>query len=86
MADIPSTTVSELAEFIRVNPETRSTERQLLGMKYKFYRLDVLPYSFYMETAGNRIVQLDGMNEGEPAIAYRSYKDSRDFHTPIRIP
>lgn len=85
LADIPSVTVNQLADFIQQHPDTQVTRKELLGIAYTFYRLKINEDHFYMETNHSRILQLDGFSNGKPFVSYRSYRDAYALNTPIKI-
>lgn len=85
MADIPSISVKQLAEFIQQHPDTQVSKKELLGNTFTFYRLKINDDFLYMETNHDRILQLDGSSHGKQFVSYRSYRDSYDLNTPIRL-
>jgi hypothetical protein len=85
IADIPSASVQQLADFIQKHPETQVTKKELLGVSYTFYRLNLSDESFYLETNSSRILQLDGFSNGNQFVEYRSYRDSYKLNTPIKL-
>ncbi|KML41168.1 hypothetical protein [Cytobacillus firmus] len=85
MADIPSVSVKQLSEFIRQHPDTQITKKELLGNTYTFYRLNANDDFLYMETINERILQLDGSSHGKRFVSYRSYRDSQNLNTPMRL-
>lgn len=85
MADIPSVSVKQLAEFIQQHPDTQISKKELLGNTYTFYRLKVNEDLLYMETNNDRILQLDGSSHGKQFVSYRSYRDSYDLDTPMKL-
>ncbi|MGZ9815265.1 hypothetical protein ACXM0N_04815 [Peribacillus simplex] len=40
IADIPSTSVQQLADFIQHHPDKKVTKKQMLGISYAFYSLE----------------------------------------------
>jgi hypothetical protein len=86
MKDIPSISVQELAEQIKKHPNTHVTKKELLGITYSFYKLKTDHDYFYMETNKARILQLDGYSSGKQFVSYRSYRDSYELNTPIKLP
>ncbi|WP_404332457.1 hypothetical protein [Mesobacillus maritimus] len=86
MKDIPSITVQELAEKIKNHPNSHITKKELLGITYTFYQLKTDDDDFYMETNKARILQLDGYSGGKQFVSYRSYRDSYELNTPIKLP
>jgi hypothetical protein len=86
MKDIPSITVQELAEKIKTHPNTHTTKKELLGITYTFYKLKTDDEYFYMEANNARILQLDGYVSGKQFVTYRSYRDSYELNTPIKLP
>jgi hypothetical protein len=85
IADIPSASVKQLADFILKHPDTQVTKKELLGVTYTFYRLQLSDESFYLETNSSRILQLDGFSNGKQFVEYRSYHDSYKLDTPIKL-
>ncbi|MGG3914386.1 hypothetical protein [Bacillus sp. es.034] len=85
MADIPSSSVQELAAFIQLNPESHVTKKNLLGNAFSFFRLNLNRYDFYLETRAGRILQLDGSKDGKRFVSYRSYRDADDLHSPVKL-
>ncbi|RBP00852.1 hypothetical protein [Rossellomorea aquimaris] len=85
IADIPTASVQELADFIQIHPDTHEIKKQLLGTTYTFFRLNVNNYRFYLETTNGRILQLDGSLSGKELVSYRSYRDSDDLHSPVKL-
>ncbi|WP_053362870.1 hypothetical protein [Bacillus sp. FJAT-27251] len=85
LAHIPSVSVQQLADFIRTHPDTQVSKKELLGIHYSFYKLQAGNENFYLETNGSRILQLDGYANGEAFVSYRSYRDSYDLNTPIKL-
>ncbi|MGG4169332.1 hypothetical protein ABEW00_17965 [Rossellomorea vietnamensis] len=85
MADIPSSSIQELAAFIQLNPESQVTKKNLLGNAFSFFRLNLNRYDFYLETRSGRILQLDGSKDGKRFVSYRSYRDAEDLHSPVKL-
>lgn len=85
IADIPSASVQQLADFIRNHPDTETAKKELLGVAYTFYKLKLSDEYFYMETTPSRILQLDGFSNGKQFVSYRSYRDSYRLNTPIKL-
>lgn len=83
--DIPSITVHQLADTIKKHPNTRITKKELLGIRYTFYELKTEDDYFYMETNAARILQLDGFSNKKQFVSYRSYRDSYEINTPIKL-
>lgn len=86
MKDIPSITVQELADQIKNHPNSHITKKELLGITYTFYQLKTNEGDYYMETNKARILQLDGYSGGKQFVTYRSYRDSYELNTPIKLP
>jgi hypothetical protein len=86
MKDIPSITVQELADKIQKHPNTHINKKELLGITFTFYQLKTDAEYFYMETNNARILQLDGYSVGKQFVSYRSYRDSYELNTPIKLP
>ncbi|MBM4762924.1 hypothetical protein [Bacillus sp. B15-48] len=84
LADIPSVSVQELADFVQSHPNTAKNQKKLLGITFTFYHLQIENNSFYLETNDFRILQLDVFLNGTPFIAYRSYRDFYRLNTPIK--
>ncbi|WP_175987251.1 hypothetical protein [Bacillus sp. Marseille-Q1617] len=85
IADIPNSTVPELAEFIQQHPDTQVIRKNLLGNSYTFYRLNMNNYQFYLETNSDRVLQLDGYSNGTKFVSHRSYRDFDDLDSPIKL-
>ena len=85
MADIPSSSVQELAAFIQLHPESHVTKKNLLGHTFSFFRLNLNRYDFYLETRSGRILQLDGSKDGKRFVSYRSYRDADDLNSPVKL-
>ncbi len=85
MKDIPSITVQQLADTIKSHPDTHVSTKELLGITYTFYELKTNDDYFYMETNSARILQLDGFSNGKQFASYRSYRDSYEINTPIKL-
>ncbi|MCR8848061.1 hypothetical protein NQ095_06550 [Rossellomorea sp. SC111] len=85
MADIPSSSVQELAVFIQLHPESHVTKKNLLGNAFSLFRLNLNRYDFYLETRSGRILQLDGSKDGKRFVSYRSYRDADDLHSPVKL-
>jgi hypothetical protein len=85
IADIPTASVQELADFIQIHPDTHEIKKHLLGNTYTFFRLNVNNYRFYLETTKGRILQLDGSLSGKELVSYRSYRDADDIHSPVKL-
>jgi hypothetical protein len=85
LAHVPSASVQQLADFIRTHPDTQINKKELLGITYTFYSLQVGNENFYLETNAAKILQLDGYANGEQFVSYRSYRDSYDLNTPIKL-
>ncbi|PFA62984.1 hypothetical protein CN378_18260 [Bacillus sp. AFS015802] len=85
IADIPSSSVQELADFIQEHPDTQEITKHLLGNTYTFFTLDLNEYHFYLETRAGRILQLDGSLHGKTIVSYRSYRDVPDLHSPVKL-
>ncbi|MBB6446115.1 hypothetical protein [Bacillus benzoevorans] len=84
-AEIPSASVQQMAEFIQQHPDTQVSTKSLLGNTYRFFNLKINDDYFYLETNNNRILQLDGFANGKEFVSYRSYRDSNDLHTQIKL-
>ncbi|KPL58396.1 hypothetical protein AM506_17360 [Rossellomorea vietnamensis] len=85
MADIPSSSIQELAAFIQLNPGSQVTKKNLIGNAFSFFRLNLNGYDFYLETRSGRILQLDGSKDGKRFVSYRSYRDAEDLHSPVKL-
>ena len=85
LAEIPSTSVEELAKFIQKHPETQVSIKNLLGNTYSFFKLKINEDHFYLETKNDRILQLDGSLNGKELVNYRSYRDSYNLKAPIKL-
>lgn len=85
LAEIPSTSVEELAKLIQKHPDTQVSTKNLLGNTYSFFKLKINDDHFYLETKNDRILQLDGSLNGKELVNYRSYRDSYDLKTPIKL-
>jgi hypothetical protein len=85
IAEIPSSSVQELADFIQIHPDTHEIRKHLLGNTYSFFRLKMNNYQFYLETTNERILQLDGSLNGKELVSYRSYRDSAEIHSPVKL-
>jgi hypothetical protein len=85
IADIPNSTVPELAVFIQQHPDTQVTRKHLLGNSYTFSTLNMNNYQFYLETRDDRILQLDGYSNGTKFVSHRSYRDFNNLHSPIKL-
>jgi hypothetical protein len=85
LADIPSASVKELADFIRNHPDTKVKQKKLLGITFSFYQLKTNDDYLYLETNNFRILQLDAYAKGKPFVSYRSYRDSYTLNTPIKL-
>ncbi|MFJ7932052.1 hypothetical protein [Peribacillus sp. NPDC096448] len=86
IADIPSTSVQQLADFIQHHPDTKVTQKQMLGISYAFYSLETEGYHYYLETNPSKILQLDGYDKNKKMVCYRSYRDYDQLNTPIKMP
>jgi hypothetical protein len=85
IADIPSCSIQELAEFIQQHPDTQVFDKHYLGNTYTFSNLNMKDSHFYLETRTDRILQLDGYSKGKKFVSYRSYRDSKDLHSPVKL-
>lgn len=85
LAEIPSTSVEELAQFIQKHPDTQVSTKNLLGNTYSFFRLKINENHFYLETKNDRILQLDVSLNGKELVNYRSYRDSYNLKNPIKL-
>ncbi|MBN8193465.1 hypothetical protein JI667_15045 [Bacillus sp. NTK074B] len=85
VAEIPSSSVQELAFFIQLHPESQATKMDLLGNSFSFFRLNLNQYDFYLETRSGRILYLDGSKEGKRFVSYRSYRDADRLHSPVKL-
>ncbi|XXM72370.1 hypothetical protein ACQ0QQ_00250 [Lysinibacillus sphaericus] len=85
LAEIPNSTVPELAGFIQEHPDTKVIRKHLLGSIYSFYRLDMEYYQLYLETRDDRILQLDGYSNGKKFVSHRSYRDFNNVDSPIKL-
>src|SRR4051794_22758539 len=72
MAEIPSASVKELAEFIQKHPDTQLSTKELLGNTFRLFTLKLNDDHFYLETNNDRILQLDGSSNGKELVNYRS--------------
>ncbi|MFJ7512387.1 hypothetical protein ACIQW7_23480 [Peribacillus simplex] len=86
IADIPSTSVQQLADFIQHHPDAKVTKKQMLGISYAFYSLETEGYNYYLETNKSKILQLDGHYQDKKMVSYRSYRDYYQLNTPIKMP
>jgi hypothetical protein len=85
IADIPSSSVQELTDFIQQHPDTQVIEKHLLGNRFTFFTLIMNHYQFYLETRADRILQLDGYSNGKKFVSHRSYRDTDHLHSPIKL-
>ncbi|MCA1062782.1 hypothetical protein QTG56_16015 [Rossellomorea sp. AcN35-11] len=85
IADIPTASVQELADFIQIHPDTHEINKSLLGNTYSFFRLNLNNYRFYLETTHDRILQLNGSLNGKELVSFRSYRDSDDRHSLVKL-
>ncbi|MEG9295054.1 hypothetical protein V6B33_01215 [Mangrovibacillus sp. Mu-81] len=86
IADIPSSSIQELAEFIQHHPDTQVINKHYLGNTYTFSNLNMQDsHLYYLETRSDRILQLDGYSKGKKFVSYRSYRDFNDLHSPIKL-
>ncbi|MBY0120440.1 hypothetical protein [Bacillus sp. S/N-304-OC-R1] len=81
-----STTVVQLADFIRNHPDTQKWRKELLGRAIQFYELKKDGVRYYLECRGSYILQLDVQSENTPVVSYRSYRDHYALNTPIKFP
>ncbi len=84
MAEIPYSSVQQLAEFIQMHPDTKISTKNLLGNTYTFFRLKTNDKHFYLETNNERILQMDGYLNGKEFVSYRSYRNDH-LDTPIKL-
>ncbi|MBT2647411.1 hypothetical protein J7E52_11860 [Bacillus sp. ISL-34] len=85
IADIPSTSVKQLADFIQRHPDTKVTKKKMLGISYTFHSLETEGYHYYLETNKSKILQLDGHYQDKKIVSYRSYRDHYQLNTPIKM-
>ncbi|WP_035322940.1 hypothetical protein [Peribacillus kribbensis] len=86
IADIPSASVQQLADFIQQHPDVKAAKKELLGIPYYFYRLETEGYQYYLEKNETKILQLDGYYQGDNIVSYRAYRDHYALHNPIKLP
>ncbi|MFJ8068498.1 hypothetical protein ACIQZD_06005 [Peribacillus sp. NPDC096447] len=86
IADIPSTTVQQLADLIQHHPDVKVTKKQMLGISYAFYSLETEGYNYYLETNKSKILQLDAHSQDKKIVSYRSYRDYYQLNSPIKMP
>ncbi|WP_226529885.1 hypothetical protein [Metabacillus niabensis] len=84
MAEIPYSSVQQLAEFIQMHPDTKISTKNLLGNTYKIFMLKMNDKHFYLETINERILQMDGDSNGKEFVSYRSYRNDH-LDTPIKL-
>jgi hypothetical protein len=85
VTDTSSTTIQQLADYVRHHSETKRMDRTLLGITYSFYHLEKEGIQYDLETRGSTILQLDVHNiTGQKIVSYRSYRDH--LNTTIKIP
>jgi hypothetical protein len=85
IADIPTASVQELADFVQQHHDTQEIRKHLLGDTITFSRLNINHYHFYLETKADLILQLDGSLHGKRFVSYRSYRDSNDLYSPVKL-
>jgi hypothetical protein len=85
-------TVEEIAKMIKQHPNTLVTEKTLLGIAYRFYRLTIENTAFYMET---RVINNENKQERvlfvtfgtteHLLLTYRSYDNQTKLNKPIKV-
>jgi hypothetical protein len=85
LAEIPSASVAQIAEFIQKHSDTQVKTKELLGHTYRFFSLKINNDYYYLEMNNDRILQLDAYSKGKVIVKYRSYRDSYDLNTPISL-
>jgi hypothetical protein len=83
LTGIPSITVKEIADFIKLHPGSTVTTKSLLGNTYTFYYLDIDGNRYFLETNGSHILQLDAHTPEHSIVCYRSYRDV--LNDPIKL-
>ncbi|MEH7123206.1 hypothetical protein V7127_08105 [Bacillus sp. JJ1773] len=81
-----STTVVQLADFIRKHPDTSVKKKELLGQIFYFYELKKDEVQYSLECRNSYILQLDVHAGEERIVTYRSYRDHYQINTPIKFP
>ncbi|WP_409305530.1 hypothetical protein [Peribacillus sp. SCS-155] len=81
----PSTSVQELADFIKGHPETKVITRNLLGLTFSFYSLETEDLSYYLEQKGPHILGLEVKSNQQSIVSYRSYRDTYPLNSPIKF-
>ncbi|HZG61349.1 MAG TPA: hypothetical protein VEY68_12910 [Anoxybacillus sp.] len=85
-------TVEEIAEMIKQHPNTLVTEKTLLGITYRFYRLTIENTAFYMETRvinnekkQERVLFVTFGTTEHLLLTYRSYDNQTELNKPIKV-
>ncbi|MEH6948736.1 hypothetical protein V7068_17035 [Bacillus sp. JJ634] len=79
-------TVQQMADYIANHVETAQETKELLGLKFSFYRLEKEGVHYYVEMKGSHILQLDIHIAGNSSVSYRSYRDSSILQSPLELP
>ena len=79
----------DLASFIKKDPNTIKTSRQLLGIDLHVYSLTESDIEFILETKGKspeKILSLTILKEGKNLIKYRSYEPKASPDMMVSLP
>lgn len=86
MTGTSSATVQQISDYVIKHPDTKIESKHLVGIDLTFYVLNDGQMSYYLETKGTKILQLDVHSNQHPVITYRSYRDQLSLNTPVRFP
>ncbi|MGN7400212.1 hypothetical protein ACTHO0_10170 [Cytobacillus praedii] len=77
--------VKEIADIIKNHPDIKVTKKDLLGLQFTFYEMELDGMYYYLEMKNSLILQVDVQTLNEKIIAYRSYRDKYSLQTPVKF-
>lgn len=81
--------VRDLAYLISEHQESRKKTKELLGLVFNFYKLNMGPITFKLETKGKYdeyILDLSVRNHGEEIFSYKAYDDDHSLKDKHALP
>lgn len=81
-----SISISDLAIFIQLHPETAIKTKKLLGFTFKFYTLTNDNIQLYLEMKDEKILEMSVTINQDTLFQYRSYEDKYKTSDTIQLP
>lgn len=78
--------ISDLATFIQLHPDTVVETKDLLGFTFTFYTLNAQNIHLYLEKKDEKILEISVTMDQEKGFQYRSYEDKYKVSDTIKIP